>query len=106
MKLIFTPQRRGDRLTLERSGDVLIINGEAFDFAPLPEGAILPATAVASGWIAGDVTREGGVLCVPLILPHGPDAPPETRFPEPVTLTGDGPVAVPDHDAPQPEEQP
>lgn len=95
MNLIFSPVRRDDRLTLRRTGDVLTINGEAFDFSALPDGATLPREAIACGWIAGDVTREDGVLHVPLILPHGASAPQETLFPVPLTLTDDGPVDLP-----------
>lgn len=102
MKLVFSPQRRDDTLTLSRSGDVLTIDGEAFDFANVPEGATLPRGAIASPWIAGDVSREGGQLTVPVILPHGAGAPEATRFPAPVTLTADGPVSLPAHDAEEP----
>ena len=95
MQITLTPQRRDDRLTLARSGDVLILNGEAFDFAAIPEGGTLPRDAVACDWLAGDVTRQGGQLHLTLILPHGADAPEATLFPAALTLTGDGPVALP-----------
>ena len=101
MILIFSPMRHSDRLNLHRAGDMLTINGEAFDFSPLPDGATLPRDAVASDWLAGDVTRDGnGVLTVPLILPHGANAPEATRFPAPLDLTRDGPVELPLYDAP------
>lgn len=95
MKLMFSPQRRDAGLSLERTGDVLIINGEEFDFSGLPDGATLPLGAIASEWITGDVTREDGVLIVPIVLPHGKNAPEETRFPAPITLSEDGPVSLP-----------
>jgi len=95
MQITLTPQRRDDRLSLVRSGDVLTINGEAFDFAALPEGGTLPRDAVACDWLASDVTRTEGVLHLTLILPHGVDAPQATLFPAALTLTGDGPVALP-----------
>ena len=98
MQITLTPQRRDDILTLVRSGDVLTINGEAFDFTVIPEGGTLPRAAVACDWLAGDVTRAGEVLHLTLILPHGADAPLETRFPAPITLTGDGPVALPPYE--------
>jgi hypothetical protein len=44
-----------------------------------------------------------GVLTVPLILPHGGDAPEATRFPAPIDA-GDGPVALPPYNAPEDEE--
>ena len=95
MQITLTPQRRDDTLTLTRSGDVLTINGEAFDFAAIPEGGTLPRDAVACDWLASDITRQAGVLHLTLILPHGADAPQATLFPAPITLTGDGPGVLP-----------
>lgn len=98
MKITLSPQRRTDTLTVSRSGDTLTINGETFDFSPLPEGATLPQEAIGSDWFAGPVERVGGVLHVALVLPHGANAPEQTRFPAPITLTGDGPVALPPYE--------
>ena len=104
MQITLTPQRRDDILTLVRSGDTLTINGEAFDFAAIPEGGTLPRDAVACDWLAGDVTRQGGQLHLTLILPHGADAPEATLFPAALTLTGDGPVALPAYENPEGEQ--
>lgn len=95
MKLTLSPDGNSAPFALSRSGDTLTINGEAFDFSAVPEGATLPREAITCKWIAGDVSRTSGVLTVPLVLPHGPDAPEETRFPDPITLTEDGPVDLP-----------
>ena len=95
MKLTFSPVRMDITLTATVAGDVLVLNGEALDFGPLPAGAILPRDAIDSPWIVGDVTRgAAGVLTVPLILPHGANAPHETLFPAPIDA-GDGPVNLP-----------
>ena len=110
MNLTLSPVRRDETLTVSRAGDVLTINGENFDFSGVPDGATLPRDAIASDWIAGDVTREGGVLTVPLILPHGAvpadraEDMAATMFPEPITLTGDGPVDLPAHSLPTEED--
>lgn len=96
MKLTFSPVRMDMTLVAEVRGDTLMLNGDAYDFAPLPPGAILPRAAIDSPWIAGDVTRDdAGVLTVPLILPHGPIAPEATRFPVPMQVSEDGPVDLP-----------
>jgi hypothetical protein len=95
MIITLIPIRADDRLALRRRGDTLILNGEALDLSPLTEGAVLPRAAIASPWIAGDVTRQGGVLHLSVLFPHGPDAAPEARFPAPLHLTGDGDVALP-----------
>lgn len=106
MILTFSPVRQDTPLTLHRKGDVLTINGEAFDLGPLPEGGSLPAAAIASQCFAGEVTRAGGVLHVTLILPHGADAPMEARFPVPMVPDRDGPVDLPPHDGPEAEGDP
>ena len=95
MHITFSPMRQTGTLALSRHGDILTINGEAFDFSGISEGARLPREAIASDWVAGDVHRADGILTVPLILPHGPDAPPEARFPAALTLELDGPVTLP-----------
>lgn len=97
MKLNFTPMRRDEALTLSRSGDVLTINGEAFDFSGVPEGATLPREAVVCEWLASDIERVNGELELTLILPHGANAPQETLFPQPITVTADGAIALPAH---------
>jgi hypothetical protein len=95
MNISFSPTRHPERLTLSKSGEVLTINGEAFDFSPLPDGATLPRAAVACDWLASDVERIDGAIHLTLILPHGANAPQETRFPAPVTIGADGPVDLP-----------
>jgi hypothetical protein len=99
MLITLSPVRQGAALTLHRKGDILTINGEAFDLSGIPEGATLPCAAVACDWLASDIERAGGVLRLTLILPHGAAAPHETLFPATITLTEDGPVTLPPHDA-------
>lgn len=96
MKITLSPARMNTELTVSKSGDTLTINGETFDFSGIPSGATLPKEAIACDWIAGSVERDGaGVLTVPLILPHGPLAPEEARFPQPLEDVPDGPVSLP-----------
>lgn len=47
MQFSFSPVRRDDTLELSKSGDVLTIKGEVYDFTSLPEGATLPRGAVS-----------------------------------------------------------
>ena len=98
MHIKLTPQRSDDTLSLARQGSALIINGQAFDFGPLPDGAVLPRDAVDCAYLASDVTRVGGILQLTLILPHGANAPRETLFPAPPDLAADGPATLPPHD--------
>ena len=94
IRIVPVPQRREGTLDLIVAGDVLTINGEAFDFAGISEGAVLPRDAVACALMAGDVTRSDGVLVIPIILPVGPRPSPVQAFPVPIEA-GDGPVALP-----------
>jgi hypothetical protein len=102
MHISFSPVRSDDRLNLSVEGDTLTINGEAFDFSGLPDGATLPQTAVSCDWLASDVERIDGDIHLTLILPHGARAPAETLFPDPVSVP-EGPVPLPPHDTPPPE---
>lgn len=95
MQITFYPQRRDDHLKLERLGDTLILNGEAFDFSPVGEGDILPAEAINSDLLTFDITRENGALLIGISLPHGPSPADDVAFPEPITVTDNGPIAVP-----------
>lgn len=102
-KINWSPVRRDDTLSVSMQGDALTINGETFDFAPLPDGATLPRDAVACEWLASGVERNGSEISLTLFLPHGADAPQETKFPQPVSVSTDGPVPVPLHSNPEPD---
>lgn len=101
MRISFSPQRRDDTLTVARHGDIVTINGDILDLSAIPDGATLPAEAISNPWIGGPVERIDGVLHVTLVLPHGENPSQAVAFPDPITLTGDGPVTVPHDPAPQ-----
>lgn len=103
MLIKFSPARVDATVFVSKQGDTLIINGEAFEFAPLAEGETLPAEAIGSDHFVGPVERINGELHLTLRMPHGPRAPEETRFPQPIVVDVDGPVALPPYDA-EPEE--
>lgn len=94
MKITFQPQRQDGTYSADVQGDVLTIDGVAYDFSPLPEGHILPKEAVSLSWLASDVTRDNGEISLALILPHGVDASEAVRFPQPVIIAS-GPVELP-----------
>lgn len=95
MKIYLYPTRSDDTLSLHKDGDVLVINQKVLDFSPIPEGASLPSSTVDCEWITGDIRRVDGVLHLSIILPHGPDASEEARFPDPIENPGDGEVELP-----------
>lgn len=96
MQITLMPMRHDLALEVSRQGDVLVLNGQALDF-----GAVTPETpglaeSFACPWLVSDVQRQSdGRLCLSLILPHGPEAPPETLYPAMLELTGDGLVDLP-----------
>lgn len=95
MHISFSPQRRDDKLTLEKTGDRLRINGELFNFNPLAEGDTVPAGSIPCDWIVGPVERINGEIHITLLLPHGPNSSQGVAFPEPISVTEDGAIAVP-----------
>lgn len=95
MHITLSPVRMDETLTATRAGDVLILNGEAFDFGPLPDGATLPAEAIGSDWIIGPVERINGELHLTLRLPHGPNPIHSVAFPVPINVTTEGPIVLP-----------
>lgn len=95
MKIILSPMRMDEQLTLSRDGDKLWVNGEECDLGPLLEGATLPREAIDSKWFAGQVDRVDGELVVTITLPHGPNAPESTRFPQPMQVDYNGVIELP-----------
>ena len=104
MKIKLSPVRLDESLAVTRTGDVLTINGQPFDFSQLPEGATLPAEAIESEHFVGPVERINGELHLTLRLPHGPNPSQAVAFPQPITVTADGPVMLPDDPEPVVEE--
>ncbi|HHQ2708749.1 TPA: hypothetical protein ACSPNY_000545 [Pseudomonas aeruginosa] len=84
-----------EHLSLSRAGDVLTVNGQPFDFTPLPDGGELPAEAIGSEWFAGSAVRRGDRLELILRFPLAADASGAARFPEPLLIEADGPVELP-----------
>ncbi len=95
MRISFSPQRRDDKLSVSKAGDVLTINGEVFDFSIIPEGADLPAEAVACDFVVGTLQRTGGSLHLQLLLPHGPHPSSAVAFPVDLVEPPDGMLAIP-----------
>lgn len=98
MKIELISQRRDDKLTASKVGDVITVNGEVFDFSALPDGATIPNTSIVSKWFFGDVSRVSGELEFALFIPRKP-APPETLL-DPA----DGQLAIPSDPIPEPIE--
>jgi len=105
MRISYSPQRRDDSLTLERtSGDRLRVNGELFNFNTLNDGDVIPAGSIPCEWIVGPVEKVDGDVWLTLILPHGANPSPAVAVPEPITVADDEPIDVP-HDEPAEDEE-
>lgn len=90
IQLVLLPVRMDATLSVSARGRVLTVNGVDVDLAqPVPQDA--------RAWFAGDVARDGDTYTVQLVLPHGPHAPTETRFPTTVNVS-DGAVSLPPYD--------
>lgn len=95
MIIKLSPVRSDESLAVSVNGDCIILNGVALDFTQLPDGAVLPASAVDSEFVCGDVTRVDGQLHIIITLPHSAEATEAVRFPTPIIVTEDGPVELP-----------
>lgn len=95
MRINLVPQRSSDTLSVSKSGDVLTINGDRFDFSSVPDGATISAGSVPCALIVGPVDRIDGEIHLTLILPHGPDPSEAVAFPAPIINPPDGVIAVP-----------
>lgn len=96
MNITLTPQVRSDSLTLSKSGDILTINGDAFDFSFIEDGDVLPKEAVDCHLLAEDVTRVNGDLVVALLLPIRHTSSKSAKFPDPILNAPDGDIEVPE----------
>ncbi len=95
MKINLSPRGSLDTLQVVKSGDILTVNGEAFDFSRMADGDTLPASAISSVWFMDKVDRVGDELELTLTLPLPANYSPEQAFPVPLVDVPDGPVQFP-----------
>lgn len=95
MVINLSPQVRGSYLEVIKSGFVLLINGETFDFSPMGDGDTLPASAINSEWFVGDVEKDNGEITLTLLFPIPRNYSPEQAFPVPLEDVPDGLVLFP-----------
>ena len=95
MKLEFCPVRSDAALTLEMTGEVLVVNGWPVDLAAATAEQPLARDALGCDWILSDVTRERGTLCLMLALPHGAGEVCDDPADLVRMLDADGPVTLP-----------
>lgn len=100
MRVSFSPQRRDGILAVSKLGDILTVNGEAFDFSLVPDGATVPAGEVPCEWIVGPIERIEGDLQLTLLLPHSPKPSAAVAHPAPLIDPPDGQLAIPRDEEP------
>lgn len=105
MRIVLCPQRHDDLLHVAKAGDILTINGDAFDFTGLPDGATIDAEMVPCAWIIGTVARIDGALHLTLLLPHGPNPSEAVAFPAALIDPPDGPLDLPRDPEPELQEE-
>jgi len=103
IKLVST--RSDETLEIIKAGDALTINGLFLDFGPLPDGATLPAQAIACEWINDPVERVDGRLVVTITMPVGPDAGRNSWYPVDIVNPPDGRVVLPTDFDPKPDKE-
>jgi hypothetical protein len=95
MIIKLSPFRSDDELTVVKQGDVLILNGETFDFTPMSDGDTLPLEAITSQWFGDSVSRIGDTLELTLRLPLPANFSQEQAYPVPLLSVPDGVVQLP-----------
>lgn len=83
MKINLSPIRGYFKTELSVTGSIITLNGEEFDLSLLEDGA------TAEHEKLGKVSRSVNDYELTVVQLHGKDAPEETRFPEPLNITGD-----------------
>lgn len=100
MQITLIPQRRDDVLTLEKRGDTLVVSGDPLDFSGLPDGSILPSSAIDNPFVFGDVVRINGEVRISILLPRSSpngvfDEAGNVLAPLVITNPGDGLLSLP-----------
>jgi hypothetical protein len=94
MKIIFSPIRSDETLTVEKQGESLVLNGETIDLSFVQENQVFEPGEFPHEKIVG-LARKNGKLEVILLAPHGINASEEARFPKPILNASDGLIDLP-----------
>ncbi|MDT8245444.1 hypothetical protein RQ698_11025 [Pseudomonas aeruginosa] len=76
-------------------GDAVHLNGEVYDFSPLPDGGELPAGAIPGEIFFGVISRQGREIVMTVRLPVDETSTEVALYPDPIHVTEDGPVELP-----------
>ncbi|WP_341667331.1 hypothetical protein [Alcaligenes sp. SDU_A2] len=96
-------------LVLAAHGATLLINGAVLDLSFLGDGDTLPAGAIDHPLLqSAEIRRQGDTIEIDgLLFPISLNqTDPTACFPEPIFVTGDGPITLPPQFPPEPEPTP
>ena len=93
LKINLVPVSATKETTASLTGSVLTVTGTDYDLSEMPDGATAQHPEL------GKVTRVGDEYECTIQLGHGPNAPEETRFPQPIVLANhNGTIDLPVYD--------
>ena len=78
---------------LSVAGDVLTVDGTAFDLSEVAEGDV--ATPLGEHPFVGTITRTAGVICCTVLVSLGDDADPNQPDSPWIVAAQDGPLTIP-----------
>lgn len=96
MRIQFCPVRSDAQLTLEKTGEVLLVNGRPLDLGAATPKRPLARDSLGCDWLLSDVTRAGRTLNLVLALPQGAGAVYDDPAALVLKLDRDGPVRLPE----------
>ncbi|UNM22141.1 hypothetical protein K0P33_12080 [Pseudomonas sp. ArH3a] len=88
MRITLLPVISEKTLKASVSSDVLTVNGEKFDFGPMPDNHTISADAVGCEWISINqpISKVDRVISLTMKLPCSWETPDEVRSPEEVAV--------------------
>lgn len=88
MHITFSPVEGSQEFEANVDGDVIVVNGQSFDFGPLKAGQRLPVSAIDSPYFLGPVTRlDSGDIQLTLRSPFTFGDSDNVAYPNPVHIT-------------------
>lgn len=82
-------------LSLAVVGDVITINGDKLDLSSMQDGDVIEDGATDCLFVQGAIRKVAGMVQIALLFPCRPGAGKDARFPVPILVSADGPVALP-----------
>lgn len=96
-KITLSPQFSSEELTIKKLDNTLFINEVELDFSDMPEGGEYPPEAIEHPFVIGGASKVDGIVSLTVRMPYSnPEPPHSVAFPEPILVTDDGLVELPE----------